>query len=148
MSDKQSTKSSTTVLTGCVKWFNSNINYGFITVLTEGENKNQDIFTHQSNIKTKHDCYRTLYVGECVQFELAKSDNPKHPVHAINISGFNGGALRCETTSTSNVNGRSGNSFDNGREQTSRDYVGRGRGRGRGGESRGESRGGFRRANE
>ena len=77
------------MLTGCVKWFNNNLNYGFITVLTEGAHHNMDIFSHQTNIKTKRDCFRTLYTGECVQFELAKSNNEKHPVHAINISGFN-----------------------------------------------------------
>ena len=84
------------ILTGCVKWFNNNLNYGFITVLTEGEHLNVDVFSHQSNIKTKNNCFRTLYTGECVQFELAKSDNDKHPFHAINISGFNGGLLHCE----------------------------------------------------
>jgi cold shock CspA family protein len=87
------------MLTGCVKWFNNTLNYGFITVLTEGEHHNMDIFSHQSNIKTKRECFRTLYTGECVQFELAKSDNEKHPVHAINISGFNGCLLHCENPS-------------------------------------------------
>ena len=82
--------------TGCVKWFNNNLNYGFITVLTEGENQNKDIFVHQSNIKTKRDCFRTLYAGECVQFDLTASQNPTHPVHAVNVSGFNGVMLHCE----------------------------------------------------
>jgi len=85
-----------TMLTGCVKWFNNNLNYGFITVLTEGEYKNKDIFCHQSNIKTKQECFRTLYTGECVQFEITKSNNDKHPYHGVNISGFNGGMLHCE----------------------------------------------------
>ena len=35
------------VLTGCVKWFNNSLNYGFITVLTEGEYLNLDVFSHQ-----------------------------------------------------------------------------------------------------
>ena len=105
-------------LTGCVKWFNNNLNYGFITVLTEGEYLNVDIFSHQSNIKTKHNCFRTLYTGECVQFELEKSDNDKHPFHAVNITGFNGGMLHCENSNY-------------------RQSTGTGRG-----ESRGESRGG------
>lgn len=86
-------------LTGCVKWFNNSLNYGFITVLSEGEHHNADIFVHQSNIKTKRDCFRTLYTGECVQFELTKSDNEKHPVHAVNVTGFNGGSLHCENPS-------------------------------------------------
>lgn len=87
------------VLTGCVKWFDNKRNYGFATVLTEGENHNQDIFIHQSNIKTKQDCFRTLYVGECINFQIAKSDNPTHPFHAVNITGFNGGLLHCENPS-------------------------------------------------
>jgi cold shock CspA family protein len=93
------------VLTGCVKWFNHNLNYGFVTVLTEGKNHNVDIFVHQSNIKTKNDCYRTLSPGECVQFEIAKSDNTVHPIHAINVTGFNGGMLNCESARPRNFNG-------------------------------------------
>jgi len=87
---------STNPLTGCVKWFDTGLNYGFITVLTEGEHYKTDVFVHQSNIQTKRDCFRTLYTGECVQFELAKSDNEKHPYHAVNVSGFNGVMLHCE----------------------------------------------------
>jgi cold shock CspA family protein len=93
--DSSSTVSAAT-LTGCVKWFDNGLNYGFITVLTEGEHHNADIFVHQSNIKTTRDCYRTLYTGECVQFEMAKSDNVKHPFHAVNVSGYNGTLLHCE----------------------------------------------------
>ncbi len=83
-------------LTGCVKWFNNGLNYGFITVLSDGEYRNTDVFVHQANIRTSRDCFRTLYTGECVQFELAKSDNEKHPFHAVNVNGFNGAQLRCE----------------------------------------------------
>ena len=115
------------MLTGCVKWFNNNLNYGFITVLTEGQYLNVDIFSHQSNIKTKNDCFRTLYTGECVQFELSKSDNEKHPFHAINISGFNGGMLHCE-----NPNYRSTNNYRNDNQGSTRDG-----GRGHQGSTRG-----------
>lgn len=103
-------------LTGCVKWFNNGLNYGFITVLTEGEHRNTDVFVHQSNIKTSRDCFRTLYTGECVQFELTKSDNEKHPIHAVAVQGFNGVQLRCEVPRN-----RPGT------------FRGRGNGRGRGG---------------
>ena len=119
-------------LTGCVKWFNNNYNYGFITVLTEGEHKGLDIFSHQSNIKTKHDCFRTLYTGECVQFELAKSDNDKHPFHAINISGFNGCLLHCENPSYRN-NNRDSNHSNEGGGRGGGGGGGRGGGRGGGG---------------
>lgn len=112
-------------LTGCIKWFNNGLNYGFITVLSDGEYRNIDVFVHQSNIRTARDCFRTLYTGECVQFELAKSDNDKHPFHAVNVRGFNDVQLRCEVPR--------GTGFGNGR--------GRGRGRGNG---RGNGRNGFR----
>ena len=163
-----STTTQNKVLTGCVKWFNNNLNYGFITVLTEGEHHNIDIFSHQTNIKTKRECFRTLYTGECVQFELAKSNNDKHPVHAINISGFNGCLLHCENPSYRASNGhndnsgrgrgggsrdggsRDGGSRDGGsRDGGSRDGGSRdGGSRGRGGSSRGgSSRGGINRSN-
>jgi len=136
MATEQTTVLPTTMLTGCVKWFNNNLNYGFITVLTEGEHKNLDVFAHQSNIKTKQDCFRTLYTGECIQFELSKSNNDKHPFHAVNISGFNGIMLQCE----SNSNNRTTKSFSrhNDYERSDNDgYRGRGgsggRGRGSGG---------------
>lgn len=146
-SSSSSTSTPTTspnkLLTGCVKWFNNSLNYGFITVLTEGEYLNMDIFSHQSNIKTKRECFRTLYTGECVQFELAKSNNDKHPMHAINISGFNGCLLHCENPSyrinSSNGSNRGGAS----RDGTSRDGAPReGGSRGRGGFRGGSSRGG------
>jgi cold shock CspA family protein len=86
----------TNSLTGCVKWFDNGLNYGFITVLSEGENKGVDIFVHQSNIRTSRDCFRTLYTGECVQFDLTASNNEKHPYHAVNVHGFNGTLLHCE----------------------------------------------------
>ena len=130
------------MLTGCVKWFNNNLNYGFITVLTEGEHHNMDIFSHQTNIKTKRECFRTLYTGECVQFELAKSNNEKHPVHAINISGFNGCLLHCENPSyriNSNIrDNRTGNNERENREgnqgsSRGNNRVGQESGRGRGG---------------
>jgi len=127
-----SASSTTSPLTGCVKWFNNGLNYGFITVLSEGVNRNSDIFVHQSNIRTAKECFRTLYTGECVQFELANSDNEKHPVHAVNVRGFNGVQLRCEVP-RDNGFGRIGGS-SNGR--------GRGGGRGRG-NGRGNGRGGF-----
>jgi cold shock CspA family protein len=116
------TSGNSTPLTGCVKWFDNGLNYGFITVLTEGDHKNIDVFVHQSNIRTKQDCFRTLYTGECVAFELTKSDNAAHPFHAVNVTGFNGVLLHCENPS----------------------FRGRGGYRGGRGGSRGGSRGGFR----
>lgn len=125
------------LLTGCVKWFNHNLNYGFITVLTDGEYNKCDIFVHQSNIKTKNECYRTLSPGECVQFQIAKSDNTSHPINAVNVSGFNGGMLNCETARPRNLNGGNrSNEYESGSG-----YRGRSNGRGRGNSTRGHGRG-------
>ena len=121
-------------LTGCVKWFDNGLNYGFITVLSEGQHNNTDVFVHQSNIQTKRDCFRTLYTGECVQFTLAKSDNEKHPFHAVNVVGYNGTLLHCENPNYRPQGGSRGGS--------SRGGSSRG-GSSRGGSSRGGSRDGF-----
>lgn len=115
-------------LTGCVKWFNNSLNYGFVTVLTEGEFHNMDVFVHQSNIHTNHECFRTLYTGECVQFTLTKSDNDKHPYHAVNVSGYNGTLLHCENPNyrrNTHPNSR-GNYSGNSRNNQSRDNQSRG----------------------
>ena len=111
-------------LTGCVKWFNNSLSYGFITVITEGKYHNTDVFVHQSNLQTKKECFRTLFTGECVQFVLTNSTNEKHPLHAVNVLGYNGNPLHCEASikqynggasassgDDSNNNNRGGSSF-------------------------------------
>jgi len=130
-----------TVLTGCVKWFNNNLNYGFITVISPGEYNNKDIFCHQSNIKTKNECFRTLYTGECVQFEITKSDNEKHPYHGVNISGFNGCMLHCENPSYHLNSNHSNRDSSRGRGNGSRGRGQSSNGRGRGQSSNGRGRG-------
>ena len=87
---------SNNVVSGCVKWFNSKQKYGFITVTSECEHKNVDMFVHQSNINTKEPCYRFLVAGENVKFEVSITDNEKHPKQAINVSGMNEQLLKCE----------------------------------------------------
>ena len=87
---------STSTLSGCVKWFNSRHKYGFITVSSEGEYKNVDLFVHQSNIITKEPCYRFLITGENVNFDVKITTDDKHPVQAVNITDSNGGSLKCE----------------------------------------------------
>ena len=86
-----------TIISGTVKWFNSKHKYGFITVLSEGEYKNTDLFVHQSNIITKEPCYRFLVAEENVIFEIKTTDNEKHPKQAVNVKGLNNVALKCET---------------------------------------------------
>ena len=128
-------------LTGCVKWFDNGLNYGFITVLSEGVHNNTDVFVHQSNIQTKQDCFRTLYTGECVQFTLAKSDNEKHPYHAVNVVGYNGTLLHCENPNYRPRGGRGGIGSGGSRGGSRGGRGGRGRGGDRGGDRGGEHTG-------
>lgn len=83
---------------GQVKWFNKNKNFGFITIIGDGEFKGQDIFVHQININAVG--YRTLSPGEYVQFNRTENDNEStktsHPFHATQVSGIYGGKLMCE----------------------------------------------------
>ena len=83
---------------GQVKWFNKNKNFGFITIIGDGEFKGQDIFVHQRNINAVG--YRTLSAGEYVQFNRTENDNEStkttHQFHATQVSGIYGGKLMCE----------------------------------------------------
>ena len=72
---------SNNVVSGCVKWFNSKQKYGFITVTSEGEHKNVDIFVHQSNLNTKEPCYRFLVAGENVNFEKIAANDEKIAIY-------------------------------------------------------------------
>ena len=81
-------------LNGNVKWFNNNLNYGFITVISEGEHNNRDVFVHQSNIRSNG--YRTLQTGEYVSFVLSPNNDEAHPLHATEVTGISGGKLLCD----------------------------------------------------
>jgi cold shock CspA family protein len=80
---------------GQVKWFNKKGGFGFITCLTDGEHKNEDIFVYHNDIVTTKDCFRYLQTGETVQFELGDSTNSEHNYQAVNVSGVNGAELAC-----------------------------------------------------
>ena len=83
--------------TGCVKWFDNALNYGFITVISSGEQQGKDIFVHQSGVQTRNrDTYRSLNCGECVQFNITHTNNEKHPEHATEVTGFGENRLQCE----------------------------------------------------
>jgi len=81
---------------GQVKWFNKRGGYGFITCLTDGEHKSEDIFVYHDDIVTTADCFRFLVQGETVQFELGDSQNSEHKYQAKNVSGVSGADLACE----------------------------------------------------
>jgi cold shock CspA family protein len=83
-------------IVGQVKWFSNQLNYGFITVLTEGEHNGIDVFVHQTNICPQVSNYRTLTQGEYVSFILTHNEGEKHPYHGTNITGYGGGKLMCD----------------------------------------------------
>lgn len=91
----------TDVMIGQVKWFNNKLNYGFITILSENEHKDKDIFVHQTNILPEVSNYRTLTTGEYVSFFLAKTkETTNHQYHAIEIKGIQRGKLLCDFYNT------------------------------------------------
>ena len=87
-------------LTGRVKWFNNKSGYGFITCMSDGDHKDEDIFAHYSQLHLsggQQYCY--LVQGEYVEFILAPLDNPSESkqYQASGIRGIMGGELMCET---------------------------------------------------
>ena len=85
---------------GMVKWFNNKTGYGFITVLSDSEQKGNDIFVHYKSIRVeKEDSnnYKYLVQGEYVEFDIVRPENEKHEFHAIVITGIHGGPTMCET---------------------------------------------------
>ena len=83
-------------IVGQVKWFSNQLNYGFITVLSDGEHNGIDVFVHQTNISPQVSNYRTLSTGEYVSFILTHNEGDKHPYQGTNITGYGGGKLMCD----------------------------------------------------
>ena len=124
--NETTTESETTQIpqhTGTVKWFNGG--FGFITQLSEGDNQGQDIFVHQSNINTTKPVYRSLNSGETVMFDLEATKEDKHPFHAVNVTGYNGTLLQCE--SRLNTRPTYNNNYHRGGQERGRLYNPRGR---------------------
>ena len=84
-----------TLYTGQVKWFNSKSGYGFITIKTDCDIKNNDIFVHYTNITTDTQ-YKYLVQGEYIEFKLLNSSNSNHEFQAVAITGIYGGELMCQ----------------------------------------------------
>ena len=62
---------------GTVKWFNPEKGYGFIS-----QNDGEDLFVHFSEIKM--DGFKTLDVGQAVQFDVTTGQNGK--LQASNVT--------------------------------------------------------------
>ena len=101
VSDKvTATPINSTSYVGQVKWFNNRLGYGFITIISECERRNEDIFVHQQHITPQTSDYRSLQQGEYVSFLLGKADtegeSSKHSTQAITVTGVFGGTLMCD----------------------------------------------------
>ena len=79
--------------TGCCKWFSRSYGFGFITVTSEGEHQNKDIFVHHTGIKPLNSSFRTLTTGEYINFDVVSSDKG---LQAVSVTGIGGGALMCD----------------------------------------------------
>lgn len=93
MSTNNSTEN-TELYRGVCKWFSNKKGFGFITVVSEN-NKGEDIFVHQSNLKPTKSTYRTLSQGEYIQFNMDASERGQ----AVNVSGIDNGPLMCDNMS-------------------------------------------------
>tara|TARA_B100000475_G_C14811898_1_gene236633 strand:+ start:77 stop:493 length:417 start_codon:yes stop_codon:yes gene_type:complete len=85
---------------GQVKWFNNKSGYGFITV-KNGEQVNEDIFVHHSDLIVEQEQYRYLVAGEYVEFKLSElssgdDGNDNHKFKAVGVTGPCAGQLMCE----------------------------------------------------
>jgi cold shock CspA family protein len=136
VSDKvTATPIDSTSYVGQVKWFNNRLGYGFITIISECERRNEDIFVHQQHITPQTSDYRSLQQGEYVSFLLGKADtegeSSKHSTQAVTVTGVFGGTLMCDQIPRrSNVPSTEGGNKT--QQTTAPRQAGRGNGRGRG----------------
>ena len=80
---------------GRVKWFSNRLGYGFLTYKEGDEEK--DMFAHFSRIVTKNDSqYKTLCVGEYVEFGTTNVEGKDNVLQADKITGLNGGPILSE----------------------------------------------------
>jgi len=125
---------------GQVKWFNNRLGYGFITIISECDRKNVDVFVHQQHITPKTSEYRSLQQGEYVSFNLGKADSEgesaKHDSQAINVTGVFGGTLMCDQVIRRAPGGRQSDQTPAPTQSSTfpprGGAAGRGRGRGKG----------------
>ena len=92
---------------GVCKWFNNKSGYGFLTV-TDGDNKDSDIFVYHSSLQVSNENqYKYLVQGEYVDFTVSNVDSSKsqgkYEYHATHVTGINGGKLMCETRNEARV---------------------------------------------
>lgn len=79
-----------------VKWFNPSSGYGFVTVKSNCDNKDEDIFVHHTSICVESNQYKYLKKGEYVLLTVEVTDSGKHKYQAVNVRGILEGKLMCE----------------------------------------------------
>ena len=67
------------MMKGCVKWFNAEKGYGFISRDDDGE----DVFVHFSAISS--DGYKTLAEGQKVTFDVEADPKNSSRTRAVNV---------------------------------------------------------------
>jgi len=87
---------------GRVKWFNARRGYGFVTNIDDEQGGTDDIFVHHSTLTTKEGVYKTLYLGEFVEYSETKDDKGK--ILAASVTGIKGQPLMCESLTSSQGN--------------------------------------------
>ena len=98
--------SATDKLTGRVKWFDSKKGFGFITNISDDSD---EYFVHHSRLNTKESCFKTLYEGEYVIFNVVTEDKKRL---ADDVLGIGGGSLMCESRRSKHNNQHDGGDGD------------------------------------
>ena len=96
---------------GYVKWFDDSKGYGFVRILTPGDQYEHDVFVHQSNVHPQRSTYRTLRESETVRFNLSEETDDKAIPQVVELVGVNG-RLYCDSRvrrRTNNSGQRGGN---------------------------------------
>ena len=140
MTSPQVSESESTSYIGQVKWFNNRLGYGFITIVSQGDRNNEDIFVHQQHITPKTSDYRALQQGEYVSFQLGSADSSsensgegaKHVIQAVKVTGVFGGTLMCDQIPRRVPGARPTSTPSTGAPTTARRGAPAGRGRGNG----------------
>jgi len=101
---------------GYVKWFDDSKGYGFVRILTPGDQYEHDVFVHQSNVHPQRSTYRTLRESETVRFNLSEETDDKAIPQVVELVGVNG-RLYCDSrvrrrTNNAGPRGGNGNSDD------------------------------------
>ena len=101
---------------GCVKWFNSQKGFGYVTI-KNGPLKEEDIFTHHSSIVLQDDKYKYLVAGEYVHICVMDCDKEGFKYQAKQVCApCEKGQIMCEVR-TQQQQRKSRSKYDNNVEE-------------------------------